>query len=529
MLNIVGHHVHKAPWLQNFVDFRKDFIVIVVFYFGLFIKHHGIRILCFCFRPVRESLVIRGSVLCKGKQGTKDFVFQFITDIRDSADFYEIAIAEEIRDVGAVPCRFAVLEREFQGEVVEICFAAAFCEQFGKFYGRLTHCTVDGNYQKALEAFHEKYPNITVSPTYGAWSGWEEKQSTALAADQGSDVMQVNWNWLYQYSPTGEKFVDLREYSDVIDLSQWSDTAKNACIVADSLQAVPISMTGRIFYWNMNTFKQAGIEAVPTSYDDLIAAGKAFQEKLGDDYYPLAIGQYDRMILMTFYLESKYGKAWVENNECQYSEEEIVDGLNFIKSLEDNHVIPTRPTMIAAGFDSIDKSQEWIDGKYAGIFEWDSAPSKYQSALADNSGFTVGEEIKFGDKANGGFSKVSMGMAITKSCQHPVEAAALIDFLWNGEGAAIMGSECGIPASTAGLAAAQAADAVKPLVLEANTKVLAFVDMPLDPYYESSKLKDTTDGVYTDVFDGFSYGDYDAEEAAEILLDGVSGVLSANA
>ena len=84
--------------------------------------------------------------------------------------------------------------------------------------------------------------------------------------------------------------------------------------------------------------------------------------------------------------------------------------------------------MIAAGFDSIDKSQEWIDGKYAGIFEWDSAPSKYQSALADNSGFTVGEEIKFGDKANGGFSKVSMGMAITKSCQHPVEAAALIDF-----------------------------------------------------------------------------------------------------
>jgi len=45
-----------------------------------------------------ESLVIRGSVLCKGEQSAKDFAFQFITDIRDSADFYEIAIAEEIRD-----------------------------------------------------------------------------------------------------------------------------------------------------------------------------------------------------------------------------------------------------------------------------------------------------------------------------------------------------------------------------------------------------------------------------------------------
>ena len=382
-------------------------------------------------------------------------------------------------------------------------------------------------YQKALEAFHEKYPNITVSPTYGAWSGWEEKQSTALAADQGSDVMQVNWNWLYQYSPTGEKFVDLREYSDIIDLSQWSDAAKNACIVADSLQAVPISMTGRIFYWNMNTFKQAGIEQVPASYDDLIAAGKAFQEKLGNDYYPLAIGQYDRMILMTFYLESKYGKAWVENNECQYSEEEVVDGLNFIKSLEDNHVIPTRPTMIAAGFDSIDKSQEWIDGKYAGIFEWDSSANKYQSALADNSGFTVGEEIKFGDKANGGFSKVSMGMAITSSCQHPVEAAALINFILNEkEGASIMGTQCGMVCSKAGQEYAKEAGAVNELILEANTKVMAFVDQPFDPCYESTSLKDETNGVYSDVFEGFSYDQYDSAEAAQTLYDGICEALA---
>ena len=337
--------------------------------------------------------------------------------------------------------------------------------------------------------------------------------------------MQVNWNWLYQYRPTGEKFVDLREYSDVIDLSQWSATAKNACTVADSLQAVPISMTGRIFYWNMNTFKQAGIEQVPASYDDLIAAGKAFQEKLGDDYYPLAIGQYDRMILMTFYLESKYGKAWVENNECQYSEEEIVDGLNFIDSLEDNHVIPTRPTMIAAGFDSIDKSQEWIDGKYAGILEWDSSANKYQAALADNSGFTVGEEIKFGDKANGGFSKVSMGLAITKTCEHPAEAAMLINFLLNEkEGAEIMGSACGLPASKAGLEAAQASGKIKELVAEANGKVLAIDGFQLDPLFEANDQKATGTGNYQAVFATVDYDNASGADVVDTLLDGMSAV-----
>ena len=31
--------------------------------------------------------------------------------------------------------------------------------------------------EKAIAAFMEKYPNIKVTPEYGAWSGWEEKQS----------------------------------------------------------------------------------------------------------------------------------------------------------------------------------------------------------------------------------------------------------------------------------------------------------------------------------------------------------------
>jgi len=388
-------------------------------------------------------------------------------------------------------------------------------------------------YQNAIKEFQAEHTNITIEPTFAAWSGWEEKMAAAFIAGNAQDVCQVNWNWLYNYSADGSKFVDLNTVSKFLDLTQWDDAAMDACYVANSQQCVPVSMTGRIFFWNMTTFNKAGITEVPKSLDDLMAAGKAFKEKLGDDYYPMHLGAYDRMILMVFYLESKYGKDWADptTSTLNYTADEIAEGIDFIKSLVDGHVIMPLPTYYGANGDgATHQSNEWITGKIAGIFEWDSAASKYQDALDEENkpGFTVGEEIKFGDY-NGGFSKVSMGMAITKTCKNPAEAATLIEYLWNGDGAAIMGSECGIPASTAGLASAQAADAVKPLVLEANTKVLAFVDMPLDPYYESSKLKDTTDGIYTDVFDGLSYDEYDPQEAAEILLDGVSGVLSANA
>ena len=384
-------------------------------------------------------------------------------------------------------------------------------------------------YQEALKAFSAEHTTITVNPTFAAWSGWEDTMSTKFAGGVAEDVCQINWNWLYNYSGNGQTFLDLNSVTDYLDMSQWDDAKLGACNVANAQQCVPISMTGRIFYWNMTTFNKAGITEVPATEDDLFAAGKAFQEKLGDDYYPLHLGAYDRMILMVFYLESKYGKDWADpvTSTLNYTEDEIAEGLAFIKSLVDNHVMMNLKTYYSANSDTAThQSNEWITGKIAGIFEWDSAASKYSSALddANKDGFTVGEEIKFGDN-NGGFSKVSMGLAITKTSKCVAEAATLINFLLNEEkGASIMGSECGIPASKAGLKFAQDAGAVKDLVAEANAKVMAFTTNKLDPLFENNDLKASGTGIYQEVFDNIDYGDQTPEEAVETLLDGMESV-----
>ena len=384
-------------------------------------------------------------------------------------------------------------------------------------------------YQSALEAFHTEYSNITVEPTFAAWSGWEEKMAAAFIAGNAQDVCQVNWNWLYNYSADGSKFVDLNTASKFIDLTQWDAAAMDACYVANSQQCVPVSMTGRIFFWNMTTFNKAGITEVPKTLDDLMAAGKAFQEKLGNDYYPMHLGAYDRMILMVFYLESKYGKDWADpvTSTLNYTEEEIAEGIDFIKSLVDNHVMMNLKTYYSANSDTAThQSNEWITGKIAGIFEWDSAATKYASALDDDNkaGFTVGEEIKFGDN-NGGFSKVSMGLAITKTCKNVAEAATLINFLLNDEkGASIMGSECGIPASKAGLQYAQAAGAVKSLVADANAKVMAFTTNKLDPLFENNDLKASGTGIYQEVFDTVDYDNAAGADVVDVLLDGMESV-----
>ena len=383
-------------------------------------------------------------------------------------------------------------------------------------------------YQEALKAFSAEHTTITVNPTFAAWSGWEDTMSTKFAGGVAEDVCQINWNWLYNYSGNGQTFLDLNSVTDYLDMSQWDDAKLGACNVANAQQCVPISMTGRIFFWNMTTFNKAGITEVPKTLDDLMAAGKAFQDKLGADYYPMHLGAYDRMILMVFYLESKYGKDWADptTSTLNYTADEIAEGIDFIKSLVDGHVMMNLKDYYSANSDTAThQSNEWITGKIAGIFEWDSAASKYQDALDEENkpGFTVGEEIKFGDY-NGGFSKVSMGMAITKTCKNPAEAATLIEYLWNGDGAAIMGSECGVPASKAGLATAQAAGKINELVAEANGKVMSFVSCQLDPLFESSDLKATGTGIYQEVFDTVDYDNKSGADVVDTLLDGMSAV-----
>lgn len=382
--------------------------------------------------------------------------------------------------------------------------------------------------EKAIQAFMAKYPDITVTAEYGAWSGWEEKQALNIMGGNAADVMQINWNWIESYSGNGKNFANLEDYSDVLDLTQFPADSLELCKADGKLMAVPVALTGRLFYWNKTTFDEVGV-ALPTDEASLLAAGEAFKA-FDEDYYPLALGEYDRMIFLVYYLESVHGKPWVQDGQIQYTAEEIAAGMEFINKLEDNHVIPTLAVLNGDMADSIDKNAKWIDGKYAGILEWDSSASKFEQAVVESTNkpgqeFVIGDFIKFGDY-DGGFTKISMGLAVASSSAHPKEAAMLINFLLNDpEGVEICSTERGIPCSAAAVSILNEKNLGNELVKEANAKVLGFSKFPLDTKFEHNDLKANPDGVYYKVFGKLSSDDIDAAKAAEDLIKGINECL----
>jgi oligogalacturonide transport system substrate-binding protein len=152
-------------------------------------------------------------------------------------------------------------------------------------------------------------------------------------------------------------------------------------------------------------------------------AGTVFKDKLGDEYYPLAMYQYERMLLMLYYLEAKYGKEWVVDGAVNYTADEVKEGLDWVCSLEDAHVLPKIELLLGDGATILEKNSKWANGTYAGFYEWDSANTKFQEALEEGQEFVLGDFITGIGDTEAGLTKISQCFAITEASEHKKEAA----------------------------------------------------------------------------------------------------------
>lgn len=372
----------------------------------------------------------------------------------------------------------------------------------------------------AIEKFHEKYPNITVVPEYESFSGHEEKLALAINSGNAPDVMQLDYTWVNDYSPNGDNFYDLNQAAKVLNLSNFNQEDLETFTINGKLQAVPVSKTGRLFGWNIETFKKVGID-FPSNEEELLAAGKAF-EAYDPEYYPLFLLDLDRAFFLRYYLESKYDKDWIKDGRFNISKEELTDGFDFLRKLEENHVIPSDEKIAGDGAANIETNANWIAGKYAGIYLYDTSLKNKFSAVTD-SDYAVGEYVALGEY-HGSEIKVSQEFAIAANTEHPAEAAALIEFLLaDPDGVSALGIDRGIPANNAGLSALtfDAGDKVK----EANEKVLAWTKRKLDFYFERQSFTGS-DGVLTRALQEASYGEKSSEDCAQDVIDAMAAELA---
>ncbi len=370
----------------------------------------------------------------------------------------------------------------------------------------------------AVKAFQEANPDINVKMEYTGFSGHQTRKITEFAGGTEPDLMQINWNWLPQFTPTGEGFYDLNQLSDVLDLTQFDQASLDAVTINGKLNGIPVGVNGRIMYYNKDTWDKAGITEPPKSWDDLKEAGRIFKEKLGDDYYPLYVGGEGQAgaTLLRAYMVQKYGKSLIDQEKQQWaiSEEEMIDMFRFYQELIDNHVMPTTKTYLAEGVMDEFESANWVKGYYGGVYIWPTVTAKYADVLENKDALTLaGQPMMDGAKASGIFFKPSMLLSIKKATNNPQETAKLLNYLLNEEeGVKILGLTRGVPLSKAALAILAAEGESGGLTVEGIDYVIAQDNsIATSVYFDNSKLYE----LFNQTIANIDYGKASLEDAAK--------------
>lgn len=378
----------------------------------------------------------------------------------------------------------------------------------------------------AIKLFEEKYPNITIKAEYAGWDGYLDKQTTQIAGGTAADIMQINWNWIPIFSKDGNGFYDLNKLSKELGLEEnYTKNILDLGTVNGKLNGIPVALTGRVIYYNKTIYDKFGISTFPATWDDLINIAKKFDK----GYYPMILGDYDAWLLSMTYAIQKTGKPFIDSNgKLAFDENDIKIALDFYKKLLDNKVTPTIATIANEGGNGnapIEQLPSFIDGKFAGLFQWTSAVKKDATPLKEkNMELALGGIPMDSDsKTSGAILKPSMLFAINKDCKYPKEAATFLNFILNDpEGVKAMGLNRGIPVSKSAVDTLQKEGLISGLEYDGLKFLLDHPSVPISPYLEDPKLQD----VYRQTIDQISYGKLNVDEAAKYMYDNVQKVLS---
>lgn len=374
---------------------------------------------------------------------------------------------------------------------------------------------------KAIKAFEAKNPGVTIKAEYGGWNGYAEKLTTQIAGGNEPDIMQINWAWISQFSKTGDGFYDLKKSKDV-KLDDFVSESWKSGMVNGKLNALPVSFTARVYLWNKSQWDKAGLP-LPKTWDDLLTAGKVFEQKLGKGYYPLDGQLYDRILMSHAYIYQKTGKPWIYPNQPKVAltEAEALDWVKFFNSMVTTGASPTQQYRVSSGGGDSERPTEqmpdWVSGKFAGNYTWDSSFKPRLSTPPKTMNFDVGDFLTMpGAKNSGMFGRPSMMFAVSKNSKNPEMAAKFVSWLLQSSDAAeILGTSRGAPMSKAQMDVLIKQKKFTDLELKAMKQIQATkIDYP-SPLMEHNRMQQWV----REVFEKVALGKVSEQEAAKMLVD----------
>ena len=279
------------------------------------------------------------------------------------------------------------------------------------------------------QAFTES-TGIQVNPTFVAYEELAPKILTS-AASGGYDVILGDCIWPAQFAKAG-LVLNVTDRLSELDLDDIYQGALDATKYEGQYYGMPWLNDVKYMFVNMELLKQAGVDAAPATWDELIADAKLCKDQ-GICEYPIVgcYAQAECLVCDYTCIAGSFGGAFVdENNNPTLNSPENVAALDFMaQTLKDGLCNPKSLEMIED-----DVLSTFAAGNAVFAINW---TYQYASLNDESTSSVVGQgaitPIPGTDKAQSATVNGGMPLMITAGCKNPDEAWDYMLFLASKE------------------------------------------------------------------------------------------------
>ena len=286
-----------------------------------------------------------------------------------------------------------------------------------------------------IEQYETEHPNVTIEAEYGGYDGYFEKLTTQLSGGTVADIIQYNANTVSDLMAIGDVFVNLEDYADVLDTSDFNqEFIKNFSYYDGKMIAVPTGINGGIWLANTALFDEAEVDAEEIrTWDDFIEAGKAIHQANESCYlFNIDIETLGKELLGSIMAQIT-GEDLVNKDtmEMNFTKEDLQKAFTLIQEMYANDVI--EPAADSAPYAlKLNTNPKWIQHELAVVY---GATSNIFEGYYDFQDTAAALSMpEFEDAKESGVLYVPPQMlAISSKCEHPEVAADFLNYFYNDE------------------------------------------------------------------------------------------------
>jgi arabinogalactan oligomer/maltooligosaccharide transport system substrate-binding protein len=184
-------------------------------------------------------------------------------------------------------------------------------------------------FEELIKKFNETYPNVTINYQSVPFGEAQNKFKTAAEADSGApDILRAEVAWVPEFASLG--YLYALDGTPLLEDNEFLETPLSSNVYDGKTYGVPQVTDTLGLMYNKALFEKAGIEAAPTTWDEVAEAAEALKSKAGVDGIYINSGGY-------FLLPFMYGEGGdlvdVDAQEITVNSEANVTGVTTAQDL----------------------------------------------------------------------------------------------------------------------------------------------------------------------------------------------------